>query len=158
MRRRVSVRSFFPPSPSVVLIFPSPPADVSASAAAASSSSSQPIPSARRASSSSAVEPSALSSFKKKTRALSTSPALANGASASAPPEGTRSTRRSFPMAATSLQDLVYGDAARRANGGWDEELGRYVSASAAAKAAAEAASPPPSSRSNGSKKGGRGR
>jgi hypothetical protein len=60
-------------------------------------------------------------------------------------------------MAQTSLQDLVYGNAARSATGGWDEELGRYVSAAAAAKAAAKEAAEKPPSKTNG-KRGGKGR
>ncbi|GAA6028481.1 hypothetical protein JCM8097_007049 [Rhodosporidiobolus ruineniae] len=107
---------------------------VSASSAASTGS---PIaaPPARRTSSASAAP---LSTSHRRT--ASTSPALANprastsGAS-SAPPDGTRSTRRSFPMAQMSVQDLVYGEAARSVSGGWDEEAGRYVSAAKAAQA-----------------------
>ncbi|GAA5878958.1 hypothetical protein JCM3774_000673 [Rhodotorula dairenensis] len=45
-------------------------------------------------------------------------------------PDGKRATRRSFPMANTTLSDLVYSREARAAAGGWDPVLGRYVSAS----------------------------
>ncbi|GAA5887892.1 hypothetical protein JCM6882_000788 [Rhodosporidiobolus microsporus] len=98
---------------------------VSAASAAASAPSPGPSTSSRRASS--AGLPLSSSQEKKAKRPLSASPAAALPASSSAPPEGTRSTRRSFPMAGTKLQDLVHGEAARSASGGWDPVKGRYV-------------------------------
>ncbi|BGP25050.1 histone-lysine N-methyltransferase SUV420H [Rhodotorula toruloides] len=59
-------------------------------------------------------------------------------ASASAPPEGTRSTRRSFPMEGVKLADLVYSPAARQALGGWDPVTKRYTPAGSWKPAAAE--------------------
>ncbi|GAA5862620.1 hypothetical protein JCM8547_003491 [Rhodosporidiobolus lusitaniae] len=113
----------------------------SASHAAADSPAAPPSSSLakRRASSSSAAFEPSSSSSNCKGRTLSASPAAAavNGSSSSsAPPEGVRSTRRSFPMAGTKLQDLVYGDAA--VTGGWNGE--KYVSAASAQKALAAAA------------------
>lgn len=60
-----------------------------------------------------------------------------------APPEGVRSTRRSFPIAGP-LRDLIHSPAAVAANGGWDAAAGKYVSAASAASQAASAASPAP--------------
>ncbi|BGP02408.1 hypothetical protein RTBOTA2_003882 [Rhodotorula toruloides] len=45
-----------------------------------------------------------------------------------APPDGKRSTRKSFPMEGVKLADLVYSeDALRAAGGGWDPVLEKYV-------------------------------
>lgn len=46
--------------------------------------------------------------------------------------DGKRATRRSFPMANTTLSDLVYSREARAAAGGWDPVLGKYVAAGSA--------------------------
>jgi hypothetical protein len=69
-------------------------------------------------------------------------------------PMGSRSTRRSFPMANMKVADLVYSPAARQATGGWDPVLGKYVSAAHAAPTtespapSANSRTPPASSRS----------
>ncbi|GAA5921706.1 hypothetical protein JCM3775_001776 [Rhodotorula graminis] len=56
-------------------------------------------------------------------------------ATSTAPPDGVRSTRRSFPIAGP-LRDLIYSPAAVAANGGWDAAAGKYVSAASASMAA----------------------
>lgn len=69
-------------------------------------------------------------------------------------PSGSRSTRRSFPMANMKVADLVCSPAARQATGGWDPVLGKYVSAAHAAPTtdspplSANSRTPPASSRS----------
>ncbi|BGP48598.1 histone lysine methyltransferase Set9 [Rhodotorula kratochvilovae] len=57
-----------------------------------------------------------------------------------APPEGVRSTRRSFPIA-QPLRDLIYSPAAVAANGGWDAAAGKYVSAASASQGPAASSS-----------------
>ncbi|GAA5999938.1 hypothetical protein JCM10207_005980 [Rhodosporidiobolus poonsookiae] len=103
---------------------------VSAANASAAATASPSQPAARRTSSASSVLRPPPSSVKA-SRTSSGSPAAlpSRASAASAPPDGTRSTRRSYPMAGVKVADLVYGDAARSATGGWDPVAGKYVAA-----------------------------
>ncbi|GAA5820600.1 hypothetical protein JCM11251_003069 [Rhodosporidiobolus azoricus] len=99
-------------------------------AAAASTSTTVPFSSTTSRRSSSAGFPSTSAPIKRVARPSSASPAATSNSSTSAPPpDEVRSTRRSFPLGGTKLQDLVYGEAARAASGGWDPVQGRYVAA-----------------------------
>ncbi|BGP16620.1 hypothetical protein JCM10213_000464 [Rhodosporidiobolus nylandii] len=92
----------------------------------------------KRRSSSFAGSSAARSAPKERVASASPAPvaAVGNSASPAPPPEGKRSTRRSFPMAGLKMEDLVYSEQARGATGGWDPVRERYVSAATAAKLA----------------------
>ncbi|GAA5967859.1 hypothetical protein JCM11641_005788 [Rhodosporidiobolus odoratus] len=106
---------------------------VSASNASSASSSGgppHPLPLARRSASASTAS--------RRVSSPATPVASASGSGSASAPSSSRSTRKSFPLSGT-IADLVYGEAARSAAGGWDPKLGRYVSAAKAAKAASPA-------------------